>query len=678
MKYSMDDIFSLKNRYQNGDVQIGSELIQPCLSLCNHYRRGTGFFSSSALKAYVSAIDNIINDKIKIDILCSPVIHDKGLIKILDNNKNESDKQKTIRKLSEKIVLIAAGFELNPENYDYRSKLLAFMIANNQLEIRFALPNHFDWPTEEPNERNLYHVKMGYFEFDDGTRVAFDGSFNESESGHNSHVDRAHVFRSWIESDEERLTDTISDINSDWGDDVDKKNPKITVFKLSNEALDIIRKLSPAHRPLPPRQTHNRETSSGKNIQLPDGIWEHKRKAITTFIKSQHGILEMATGTGKTSTALEIIRYLYLTGEIETIIISTYGTDLLNQWHKEIQKWQHKYSVDGLSKIKIFRSYEKHKESMSFLNDNKDSILLISREAEGLKRVLNATNICKEKTIVIHDEIHGFGSNSMLKALKGAHQGYKYTLGLSATPEREYDETGTKFIETEVGPVIFEYPVEEAIKSGILCEFDYEPLSFELTINDKGKYKSIFARKANDERNGNPWPEERLAIELSKIVKKAELKPHILNDYLRANSQVLKSCIIFVLDREQGDSICNVISKYTSNYRTYYAGTDKEHLNKLASNKLDCLVACERLNEGVDIQALQNIILIASPKKQLDTIQRIGRCLRRNPDDDSKIATVVDFVLEEPDEEDGKNDDQSDSLRKKWLESLSNVRRITK
>ena len=671
MTYSMDDIFALKNRYQNGDVQIGKELINPCLFLCKHYRRGTGFFSSSALKAYVSAIDNIIHDKTKIDILCSPIIQDKSLLKILENNSTDSDKEKTIRKLTEKIVLVAAGFEIDPNNRDYRSKLLAFMIATNQLEIRFAIPNHFDWPTEEINDRNIYHVKVGYFDFPDETRVAFDGSFNESESGHSSHVDRTQVFRSWKSSDDERLADTINDIDSDWGDDPNNKNNNITVYTLSSGTIDIIKSLSPSTRPRNNIKQPIQKITG--DIKFPEGIWQHKEKAVTTFLEKKNGILEMATGTGKTSTALEIIRHLYLSGKIKSIIISTYGTDLLNQWCLEIHKWQHKNNRHDLNKLKLFKSFSDNNESLTFLNDCVDSILVISREASALKNVLSSNNLEKLKTLIIHDEIHGFGSPTLVDGLLGSHKEYIYKLGLSATPEREYDKSGSDFITNEIGDVIFEFPLNEAIKEGILCEFDYIPLEFQLTQNDKDEYKKIFSRKASDERKGQPWPPERLPMELSRIVKKAELKPLILDDYLQNNLNILASCIIFVLDIEQGNSICNVISKYIHKYKTYYAGVDKIYLDRLASNQLDCLVACERLNEGIDIQSLNNIILIASPKSKLDTIQRIGRCLRRNPNDEDKRAKVIDLVLEQDDQKDVDNTDQN---RMEWLSDISKARRI--
>ena len=71
---------NLKDRYQNGKDNIGRDLVGVCLSECSLYRRGTGFFSGSALKAYAAGIDHVLKEGVKIEILCSPVIQDKKLI----------------------------------------------------------------------------------------------------------------------------------------------------------------------------------------------------------------------------------------------------------------------------------------------------------------------------------------------------------------------------------------------------------------------------------------------------------------------------------------------------------------------------------------------------------------------------------------------------------------------
>ena len=79
---------------------------------------------------------------------------------------------------------------------EFRSKILSYLIATGQMEFRFAIPKNFDWPEEHEQNQNIYHVKMGYFSFPEESQVAFDGSFNESDSGHSHHVDRTQVYRS--------------------------------------------------------------------------------------------------------------------------------------------------------------------------------------------------------------------------------------------------------------------------------------------------------------------------------------------------------------------------------------------------------------------------------------------------------------------------------------------------
>ena len=74
------------------------------------------------------------------------------------------------------------------------------------------------------------------------------------------------------------------------------------------------------------------------------------------------------------------------------------------------------------------------------------------------------------------------------------------------------------------------------------------------------------------------------------------------------------------------------------------------------------------ISEGVSINSINNIILFASDRQRLETIQRIGRALRRNSADPAKIAKVVDFVW---------NNSDADMERHDWLNGLGTVRRTT-
>src|SRR5262249_8270412 len=153
-----------------------------------------------------------------------------------------------------------------------------------------------------------------------------------------------------------------------------------------------------------------------------------------------------------------------------------------------------------------------------------------------------------------------------------------YRLGLSATPERAYDAVGNAFIASEIGPTIYRFPLEDAIKRGVLCEFDYIPLDYSLTENDKERLQKVNARKAAGEHSGTPMSNEEFWIELSRIYKTAEMKPDVFTRYLQRDAAILENAIIFVETREYGDRILEIVHPHTHLYRTYYADDEQTHL----------------------------------------------------------------------------------------------------
>jgi len=663
----------LKGSYKNkrDGINIGQALIQPCLEECKLYRRGTAYFSSSSLKSYAEIIDKIIDKDVRIQILCSPVIQDQSLIQSLKINSTPEKRKKVLNEATD-ILLSAVGFKEDPQNHGYRSKVLSYMIASGQLEIKFAVPKNYETLPTDGEYYSTYHVKNGYFKLKNNDVVAFDGSFNESRAGHVSNRERTQVFRSWIDEDKTRLHDTCKDVDLEWGEEDDD----IDVYPLDDETLKLIKKLSPKSNPNPKPDPEDEFE-----------LWEHQKEAIEQFLKKKKGILEMATGTGKTTTALEIIRRLIEQNMIDSVIISTYGTSLLSQWVDEVKSWTEKLKIKNnlnetiQKKVYIFKDFgKKFSESNKYLAVIKNSVLVTSNDPGKLKSLLSRQPILKNKQriLIIYDEIHNFGSEKKVTDLKGLHEGFEYKLGLSATPSREYDEEGTEFIFKEIGKPIYQFGIDKAIKKGILCEFNYFPIDFEYTINDKEKIKSIRARSAYSAKEGKPWTKERLWRELSTVRKKAENKPPLLFEFLSKRPDLVKSSIFFVDDSEQGDEVAKILKRFTNRYTTFYQGAPDTFIKQLAKNEIDAVVACERLNEGVDIKSLKNIFLIATPKAKLVTVQRMGRCLRVDPNNKSKISNIIDFILSDntPTNEDTEEFIlKADTYRKQWISELSEIKK---
>ena len=100
----------IKRRYKNGPDNIGRDFVAPCLKQAVLYRRGTGFFSSGALQSYASAMEHLISGNVKIEIICSPIVHDVELVKVLENNQTQEQRTKTINELMDSIVLNAIEY----------------------------------------------------------------------------------------------------------------------------------------------------------------------------------------------------------------------------------------------------------------------------------------------------------------------------------------------------------------------------------------------------------------------------------------------------------------------------------------------------------------------------------------------------------------------------------------
>lgn len=672
-------IKSLKRSYKNQDgVKIGRDLIQPCLKECVKYRRGTGTFSSSAFKAYIGAIDHFLNDDIKIEILCSPKI-DINLLRVLERCTASYDRDKILQKTTNELLLAAAGCKADPERTDYRSTLLAYLIANDKLEIKIALPLNnsaiqtFDSSEDDEldmdniNTRAMYHIKYGYFLFPDKSIVAFEGSVNETDTALNFNTEKATVYRSWISGDDERLQDVIEDLDKDWKGD----NNDIRIYSIDTESLKIIREHAPSKRPHMPNRNAPPIAAPQPAIVIPvisnaDKIkWRHQDEALKIFLNEKSGILEMATGSGKTKTALKIVSHLFESNEINQVIISMYGNDLLNQWFNEIfdsELYEKKYIT------KVFRCFGEQSQASQFKTNPDKSLIIVS--VDKLDDILkNFDPAIASKTMIIHDEIHDLGAPSRRLKLQGLYKNFIYKLGLSATPDREYDQDGNVFIETEIGKVIFSFSIEDAIKRGVLVEFNYSPLSYVLSEEDKKRLTNVWAKKSNRAKEGRPMSSEEIARDLSDVYKTAEYKPLEFKKYLQNHSDCLKNCIIFVANKSYGEQILEIIHQYTNSYKTYYDTDGTEYLEQFSRGEIDTLITCHKISQGIDIRELNTVVLMASDRAKLETIQRIGRCLRSDTNNPNKKAHVIDFCLADAKE------DSADEERKNWLTQLSNIKK---
>jgi superfamily II DNA or RNA helicase len=609
----------------------------PCLQHCHRFRRAVGFFSSSALSEWADVLPSVvINDYLKIQLLISPNLSEMDL-EALRHVATQDERDLIYQQLSDGIAEEAMRFAQDPSDTVRRIQLMTWMIASGKLELRFAFPEHVDQP-------GIYHEKIGVFTFSNGDEVAFTGSANESAFGYSGNYECLDVFRSWVPSDVQRVRIKSEQFDAAW----------------CGEASGLhVAQLSPATL----AQVKERATSNpnGDTDAPKDPKWRHQDEAIEVFLNTKRGILEMATGTGKTRTAIEILSRLLQEDLVQSILIAADGNDLLDQWYMSVSPLANRHSFS------ITRRYGSHADHEAYAINPKHRIHLCSRQQ--LARTLSALPTSLMPIVaLIHDEVHRLGSPGNCRDLAGLADGIVYRLGLSATPEREYDDDGNNFIDNHIGPTIYEFTLEQAISRGILAPFNYHPLEWTASADDRANiqlvYKQVAARKAS----GNPMKQEDIWMRIASVYKTSETKLPLFRKFLRQNPELIKRSIIFVATHEYAEHILPHVHDLTLKYHTYFDGDDKDILRKFAHGELECLITCHRLSEGIDIQSIRNVFLLSADRARLETIQRIGRCLRVDSNDSGKVANVIDFIrCPAPDSKEV----SPDMARQDWLANVS-------
>jgi superfamily II DNA or RNA helicase len=637
---------------------IVQSFFEPALKAAVGYDRGVGYFSSGWLLLAARGLEAFAENAGRARFLVSPHLSEEDWQTI--QHADEARRDELLREELLRTVEQMRSLGENP-----RIALLSALVATGALEFRLAIPR-----------RALdgdFHDKFGVFRDPGGDRIAFHGSQNDSVHAYRN-FEAISLYYSWLGATEaSRVSSHAERFDRLWND----RDPNLRSIAVPDVVLDelkLIRFQAPSKgamissgRPVatwamtePSKLTIT--PSPVKSAASHDSSrWSHQDEAVTAFCEAGSGILEMATGTGKTRTALKILNRLWRDGSITSCVITMSGTDLLDQWYEELI---------SATDLVVYRSYGGTHDELSFFNDPRGALLLVSRQA--LPAIVTRMNDAfAREALLICDEVHGMGSASIVRELTGTLIRFRHRLGLSATPEREYDAEGVRFIGREIGPVVFRFGLEEAIKKGVLCGFDYVDLYYDFSENDKAAVRAAISSYYAKRKAGLNPSIETMYRDIAAVAKTTRSKLPAFERYVKSNPKILKRAVLFVETADFGLDVQRIILPITTSYHTYYAEDDRRNLVLFANGALDTVITCHRISEGIDIRSVNAIVLFASSRARLETVQRLGRCLRKDPANPSKRALVIDFIRHDdiPDEE--TKNPTTDQARRNWLRGLS-------
>lgn len=395
----------------------------------------------------------------------------------------------------------------------------------------------------------------------------------------------------------------------------------------------------------------------------------------------QKGLFAMATGTGKTITSLNCLLEIYKRLGYYKALILVPTITLVDQWEKECAKFNFTNVIKVCSKYSGWQTSLANIRMLELTNpDNKQSYVIISTYASFIRpaNFIELNQFPKNKLLFIADEAHNMGAGLIAKRLNDIK--YSRRIGLSATPERQFDEEGNARLMDFFGYngiYTFEYSMAEAIRNKALCKYYYYPHLVELTNEEMIQYIELskkIAKIINREDDDSREILKRLLLKRKQIIHKAENKKSIFEDILKEHREKtgsLKYTLVYVPEGNQPDDqgadvfdtterikddedTIHLINEYTRIVRDVDShivvrqftseSIDRDAiLADFAKGNIDVLTSMKCLDEGVDVPRSEFAIFCASTGNPRQFIQRRGRVLRTH--NDKRFAIIHDLVV---------------------------------
>lgn len=696
-----------KSRTQWEPIGFFSE----CLCNATRFDLMLGFFSSSAINVLADGFASFLYNGGRMRLIINDILTEQDKTAFANGTLNNlpffdlDDLEKLKSTLSERD---AHFFEC-----------LSWLIRNNRLEVKIVAPKE---------GIGISHTKTGIFG-DGEDYVAFDGSCNFSRTALVDNIESLTVSCEWDGNIEaEKARDIKEDFETVFnGKDesvvyitteqvrtqlIDGFKDKSLTALLEDEyklierhtkekdlpssvkhALEKARqRVSAAIDKLKEEKTEKREAVITQEIEprfpYPTGPRDYQNQAFENWkANNQKGLFAMATGTGKTITSLNCLLEIYKRNGYYKAIILVPTITLVNQWEQECEKFHFSNVIKVYSKnsewcsrierLQMAEEYKKAKESSQ-------NFIIISTYASFTRGnvfdVLNSFE--KSKVLLIADEAHNMGSPTIMKRIGDIK--YLRRIGLSATPERQFDDDTNRKLFRFFGAekqYTYEYSMEEAIENGVLCRYFYYPHLVRLTDDEFEKYVEL-SLKISKYFNFNTCSFDNkddilmsMLLARKRIVHKAANKLTAFNQIINERYQKkgnLQYSLVYVPEGTKPDYIADsdvfdstdqvaddivsdrLIDDYTEavmkldkfiTVKKFVSGQkDRDKvLSDFASGKLQVLTSMKCLDEGVDVPRSELAIFCASTGNPRQFIQRRGRILRKHPD--KFMAEIHDLVV---------------------------------
>lgn len=612
--------------YTSYDNKVLDELYKPALRQSKSYKRISGYFSASFLENLSLEIEDSINiNNLYIQILCSPIMS--------DNDKESIRLGYDMReKISEFIAIELKKISEESEALP----LISNLIARKAVDIKFVV-------TERTG---MFHDKKGIFKDNEGNRLAFTGSNNETNNAMFNNYESLVVLNDW---ENKKYVDEIeNDFDKIWnGEKVD-----LILLEVTKELNEQIERISKTNT------LSSEDIFSTVNIYKKySSLYEYQLKAVKSWRENDYkGLLEMATGTGKTITALAC--YQELAKEIKKMVtvIVVPQIELLYQWEEDIINSDSRAIIcsgDNPSWPGTLKNRIRRLSTMSHGYIN----IIVTRDTFISNKFIEIINVSEIERLIISDEVHSFGSETTRKKFEQLEDIFNYRLGISATPFRK-NESESKELINFFGGIVFSYSLNEAIKSGFLNNYEYYIKLLYFDKESLEQYRNVYYTNKEKLMKKNIEAMNQIEKITATIANSSTSKIDELVSSFSSRDDEYQS-IVYCSPGGYNNNINKFEEKHIDIVAKKLSEIERVKLRKIRSQvnsderkkiltqfkerKLNVLVAIKCLDQGINLPEVTDAYILSSTDSQTEFIQRRGRILRTYPG--KPTSKIYDYVM---------------------------------
>lgn len=687
-----DVIWANDGTYRPGSEFSPERFFNDGLKNSRHFDLQLGYFSSATISVLAEGFATFISQG--------------GIMRLVINQiVSEEDKQTIAQGMAGQVIdcMDLTDFEELRRTFDEHQeqffKCLAYLIAQKRIEICIIRPK---------GRLGIAHTKSGQFRDGEST-TSFTGSANFTISGLFNNIEEIKIDRS--DSPDTMTQNRIVSqkkafdaIMCGTRDDIEYLSPdeletamrssyqdtSIDELLDAEKQLELIRKKRTAYKASEDRLHRISENTadayeSTPHFPFPSGPRDYQKQAFENWRRNgQRGLFVMATGTGKTLTALNCLLEIYQRKGYYKAIILVPTQTLVEQWREACDKFGFRNVVLAYSKNPNWKDEVEllHlKEDFNPLNKAVSFIIITTYASFTRTNVFGSLNsFNKSKTLLIADEAHNMGAKRIADRMDSIS--YLRRIGLSATPYRPYDEFGNRRLNEFFGcseGFTFDYSMKEAIDHHILCRYDYFPHIVELEAEEMAEYLKIsrqlckFYNAPGESFNGCDDILTALLLKRKRIIHKAQQKEaifkNILTNRFKENGH-LKYTLVYVPEGNKPDTradvfdtsdvmdtddetahlidrytqiVCSISPTTTVKQFTSDSAERSKILKDFALGRLEVLTSMKCLDEGVDVPRSEMAVFCASTGNPRQFVQRRGRILRMHKD--KHRAVIHDLIV---------------------------------